>query len=124
MTRKTGTLILLTLACVCGAAAAQAGLPQAAGVQTPPAVKAATTPAEQQFRAFLRAFNAGKRETYLAFLREEFPSRVARLDGDMGAVLRTGGFDLRKVESFRARVRGAPPRIADASRLREVVRQP
>ena len=60
------------------------------------------SPAERQFRAWLSAFNAGDRAQYEAFLREQFPSRAARLDGDMDFLLRTGGFDLRKVEAATA----------------------
>ncbi len=54
--------------------------------------------AERQFRAWLAAFNAGDRAAYGAFLRERFPSRAPRLDGDIDFLQRTGGFDLRKVE--------------------------
>jgi len=73
---------------VAAAAPAQAG---AAAVQTASA-------AERQFRAWLAAFNAGDRAAYGAFLREQFPSRVPRLDGDIDFLQRTGGFDLRRVE--------------------------
>ena len=50
----------------------------------------------------LSVFNAGDRARYEAFLREQFPSRAARLDGDMNFLQMTGGFDLRKVESVTA----------------------
>ena len=72
---------------------------QAASAKAAPASHAVGNPAERQFRAWLSAFNAGDRAKYEAFLREQFPSRAARLDGDMNFLLRTGGFDIRKVES-------------------------
>ena len=56
-------------------------------------------PAERQLRSWLSAFNSGDRAKYQAFLRENFPSRAARLDGDLHFLMRTGGFDIRKVES-------------------------
>ena len=77
------------------------GLAQVASApaaQAAPAARPATGPAERQFRAWLAAFNAGDRAAYGAFLREQFPSRAPRLDGDIDFLQRTGGFDLRKVE--------------------------
>jgi CubicO group peptidase (beta-lactamase class C family) len=83
--------VLLGTAAATHTQAAAAGPGQAAAVQTASA-------AERQFRAWLAAFNAGDRAAYGAFLREQFPSRAPRLDGDIDFLQRTGGFDLRKVE--------------------------
>lgn len=56
------------------------------------------TIAARQFAAWLAAFNSGDRATLREFLESKFPSRVARLDGDLGFRERTGGFDLKKSE--------------------------
>jgi CubicO group peptidase (beta-lactamase class C family) len=96
------TLILLTAVAVIPAAAGHAGPRQAAATKAAPAAQAVQSPAERQFRAWLIAFNAGDRAKYEAFLTAHFPSRAARVDGDMGFFLRTGGFDIRKVESVSA----------------------
>jgi D-alanyl-D-alanine carboxypeptidase len=99
---------LLTAVLVVAAPAANAQVPQAAGTkaapgaQTAPATPAATLPAERQFRAWLKVFDTGNRDYYEAFLRDQFPSRAGRVEGDMGFFQRTGGFDLRKVESVSA----------------------
>jgi CubicO group peptidase (beta-lactamase class C family) len=82
---------LLVAAAATHAQVAAAVPGQAAAVQTASA-------AERQFRGWLAAFNAGDRTAYGAFLREQFPSRAPRLDGDLDFLQRTGGFDLRKVE--------------------------
>jgi CubicO group peptidase (beta-lactamase class C family) len=77
--------------------------PQAAqAVKTPQASKAATSPAERQFRAWLDVFNRGNRDEYLMFLRGSFPSREADLDEDMNFTGVTGGFDVRRVEAATA----------------------
>jgi CubicO group peptidase (beta-lactamase class C family) len=56
------------------------------------------TPAGHQGAAWLVAFNTGNRETYRDFLQRSFPSRVERVDQEMGFREMTGGFELRKVE--------------------------
>ena len=102
MNIRTSVSWLLTAALVLPAAAGHARAPQAAATKPAPVAQAANGSAERQFRAWLSAFNAGDRAKYEAFLREQFPSRTARLDGDMDFLLRTGGFDLRKVENATA----------------------
>jgi CubicO group peptidase (beta-lactamase class C family) len=96
------TLILLTATLMVPAAAGHARSPQAAATTAAPVSQAAQSPAEGQFRSWLNAFNSGDRAKYEAFLSAHFPSRAARVDGDMGFFLRTGGFDVRKVESVTA----------------------
>ena len=102
MSLKPRVLVLLSavLLFLAGAGLAQAW-PAAAG-QAAAAVQPAPSPAERQFRAWLAAFNSGDRGAYEAFLRESFPSRVPRLDADVEFRQRTGGFDLRAVESTTA----------------------
>jgi CubicO group peptidase (beta-lactamase class C family) len=56
------------------------------------------TPAGRQAGAWLEAFNRGDRAAYLAFLEKNMPSRVQRIDQEMGFRRNTGGFDLKKVE--------------------------
>jgi len=102
MSISTRILTLAAAALALSAPAAQARGPQAAATKAVPAVQTAESPAERQFRAWLNAFNAGDRAAYEAFLRERFPARVPRLDGDLDFLQRTGGFDLRKVESATA----------------------
>jgi len=100
MTATKRVLILLfAVLLVSPAAAANAKPRQAAATTAAPASQAAQSHAERQLRAWLSAFNAGDRAKYEAFLRETFPSRAARLDGDLNFLMRTGGFDVRKVES-------------------------
>jgi CubicO group peptidase (beta-lactamase class C family) len=99
MQTRIPVLALLAAALVAPAASGHVRSPQAAAVKAPPALQTTDSPAERQFRSWLRAFNAGDRAKYEAFLREDFPSRVARLDGDLDFLQRTGGFDVRKVES-------------------------
>lgn len=57
------------------------------------------TPAGQVCAAWLDAFNSGDRDTYRAFLEKYSPSRLDRLDSAMEFRTRTGGLDLKKVES-------------------------
>jgi len=57
------------------------------------------TPAGQVCGAWLDAFNSGDRDTYRAFLQKYSPSRLDRLDTAMEFRTRTGGLDLKKVES-------------------------
>jgi hypothetical protein len=60
------------------------------------------TPAARQWAAWLEVFNRGNREAYSEFLQKNFPSRVQRLDQHMDLRQRTGGFDVRKVETSTA----------------------
>jgi CubicO group peptidase (beta-lactamase class C family) len=57
------------------------------------------TPASQVCAAWLKAFNSGDRDTYRVFLQKYSPARLDRLDSAMEFRSRTGGFDLKKVES-------------------------
>ncbi len=57
------------------------------------------TPAGQVCAAWLQAFNSGDRDTYRAFLQKYSPARLERLDSAMEFRSRTGGLDLKKVES-------------------------
>lgn len=56
------------------------------------------TPAVNQAKAWLDAFNAGDADKYKEFLRNSFPSRLQRADPDVGFREMTGGFELKKVE--------------------------
>lgn len=56
------------------------------------------TPAVNQAKAWLDAFNAGDADKYKEFLRNSFPTRLQRADPDAGFREITGGFDLKKVE--------------------------
>ena len=56
------------------------------------------TPAVNQAKAWLDAFNAGDADKYKEFLRNSFPTRLQRADPDVGFREMTGGFELRKVE--------------------------
>jgi D-alanyl-D-alanine carboxypeptidase len=67
-----------------------------------PACKAQTqfpdTPAANQAKAWLEAFNAGDADKYKEFLSKNFPTRLQRAEQDKGFREMTGGFELRKVE--------------------------
>ena len=95
-------VVLLTAVLLLPAPASEAGRRQTPATNPSPVAQAERSPALGQFLAWLDAFNAGDRAKYEAFLRLRFPSRIARLDGDMDFLLRTGGFDLRKVEGATA----------------------
>lgn len=56
------------------------------------------TPAGRQAAAWLEAFNRGDRDAYRDFLQKNFPSRLERLDQEMGFREMTGGFELKKIE--------------------------
>jgi CubicO group peptidase (beta-lactamase class C family) len=56
------------------------------------------TPAAHQFSAWLTAFNDGDRDTFLAFLQTNLPSRAPNIHQEIDFRHRTGGFDLKKVE--------------------------
>ena len=56
------------------------------------------TPAGNQAKAWLDAFNAGDADKYKAFLRSSFPTRLQRADPDLGLREITGGFELKKVD--------------------------
>ena len=66
------------------------------------ATQLSNTPAEQQFRGWLSAFNQGDRTALLKFFNDNYPSEVGRIDGDMNFRAGTGGFDFRKAESATA----------------------
>ena len=56
------------------------------------------TPAGNQAKAWLNAFNAGDADKYKEFVRNNFPSHLQRADRDAGFREMTGGFELKKVE--------------------------
>ncbi|HJS24186.1 MAG TPA: serine hydrolase domain-containing protein, partial [Pyrinomonadaceae bacterium] len=56
------------------------------------------TPAANQAKAWLDAFNAGDADKYREFVRNNFPTRAQRADQDLGFREMTGGFELKKVE--------------------------
>src|SRR5215208_7945706 len=56
------------------------------------------TPAGNQAKAWLEAFNAGDAEKYKEFLRKKFPAQLQNADRDRGFREMTGGFELKKVE--------------------------
>jgi len=56
------------------------------------------TPAGNQTRSLLEAFNSGDIEKYKVFLTKDFPTRLQNAERDMGFRERTGGFELRKIE--------------------------
>jgi CubicO group peptidase (beta-lactamase class C family) len=56
------------------------------------------TPAAHQFSAWLNAFNSGDRATLLQFLQKNSPTRVPRIEAELGFRVQTGGFDFKKVE--------------------------
>jgi D-alanyl-D-alanine carboxypeptidase len=60
------------------------------------------TPSGTVCAAWLQAFNSGDRDTYRAFLEKYSPARLDRLDSAMEFRSRTGGLDLKKVESSSA----------------------
>lgn len=57
------------------------------------------TPAGNQAKAWLDAFNAGDADKYKEFLRNSFPTRAQRADPDLGFREMTGGCEVRKVDS-------------------------
>jgi D-alanyl-D-alanine carboxypeptidase len=67
-----------------------------------PACKAQTqfpnTPAGNQAKAWLDAFNAGDADKYKEFLRKNFPTHLQNADRDAGFREMTGGFELKKIE--------------------------
>ena len=56
------------------------------------------TPAGNQAKAWLEAFNAGDADKYKEFLRKNFPAQLQNADRDRGFREMTGGFELKKVE--------------------------
>jgi D-alanyl-D-alanine carboxypeptidase len=56
------------------------------------------TPAGNQTRAWLDAFNAADLDKYKEFLSKNFPSHLDRAQGDMRFRQASGGFELKKVE--------------------------
>lgn len=98
MTHSSRVIAIAAAALLVTAAATRTAVAGTAPPQAGAAAVGTASPAERQLRAWLDAFNAGDRAAYGAFLRERFPSRAARLDGDIDFLQRTGGFDLRTVE--------------------------
>ncbi len=60
------------------------------------------TAAEQQFRAWLAAFNSGDRATLLQFFEKNSPERAKRIDDIMEFREMSGGFELKKIEEASA----------------------
>jgi CubicO group peptidase (beta-lactamase class C family) len=56
------------------------------------------TPAGNQTKAWMEAFNAGDIEKYREFYRKNFPARVERAAGAMQLRQQNGGFELKKIE--------------------------
>lgn len=56
------------------------------------------TPAGNQARAMLEAFNAGDATKYKDFLTRNYPARLENADRDMGFRELTGGFELKQIE--------------------------
>ena len=56
------------------------------------------TPAGNQAKAWLEAFNAGDADKFKEFLRKNFPARLERADQAMAFRQMTGGFELKKIE--------------------------
>jgi D-alanyl-D-alanine carboxypeptidase len=56
------------------------------------------TPAGNQAKALLDAFNAGDAPKYKEFLSKNYPDRVQRADQDLGFRQMTGGFELKQIE--------------------------
>jgi CubicO group peptidase (beta-lactamase class C family) len=56
------------------------------------------TPAGNQTKAWMDAFNAGDLEKYREFYRKNFPARVERAAGAMQLRQENGGFELKKIE--------------------------
>src|ERR1044072_9929491 len=56
------------------------------------------TPAGNQTKAWMEAFNAGDIEKYREFYRKNFPARVERAAGAMQLRQDNGGFELKKIE--------------------------
>jgi CubicO group peptidase (beta-lactamase class C family) len=56
------------------------------------------TPAGNQAKAWLDAFNAADAEKYKEFVRKNFPPQEQNADRDLGFRAMTGGFELKKIE--------------------------
>jgi D-alanyl-D-alanine carboxypeptidase len=56
------------------------------------------TPAGNQTKAWLEAFNAGDADKFKEFLRKNFPARLEQADRSMAFRQMTGGFELKKIE--------------------------
>ncbi|HEX6729657.1 MAG TPA: hypothetical protein VF074_06590, partial [Pyrinomonadaceae bacterium] len=81
---KVAAVLLLSLLCVVPTCSAQTEFPN--------------TPAGNQAKVWLDSFNAGDAEKHKEFLRKNAPSRLERLDREMGLREMSGGFHLKKVE--------------------------
>ena len=55
-------------------------------------------PAAQQFRAWMAVFNGGDRDSLVAFLKQDFPSRAEAAGREVALRDMTGGFDLRRIQ--------------------------
>ena len=60
------------------------------------------TPAAQQFKAWLDAFNGDDRATVLQFFEKNFPARASHINEELEFRNRTGGFDFKKAEASTA----------------------
>src|SRR5688572_2922290 len=56
------------------------------------------TPAANQAKAWLDAFNAGDADKYKEFVTNNFPTHLQRVERDVRFREMTGGFELKKVE--------------------------
>ena len=56
------------------------------------------TPAGNQAKAWLEVFNAGDAEKHKEFIRKNAPTRLDRVDREMGLRQMTGGFEIKKIE--------------------------
>ena len=91
---------LLTVALLVPAAAGHARAPQAAATKAPPALQKPRVPGRAAAPRLAERIQRWRpREVRGVPPRSTFPSRAARLDGDLNFLMRTGGFDIRKVES-------------------------
>ncbi len=65
----------------------------------PPAPAATETPASQQLRAWLLAFNTADPAVLRPFLEAHYPTQLERLDPEVDFSRRIGGFQVRKLEA-------------------------
>ena len=60
-------------------------------------IQSADTPAREQFRQWLAAFNGNDREAYRQYLQKSFPSGAGRVDQDWRVRANSGGFEAKKL---------------------------